>query len=261
MKANIQFSCEVETNGKKDMVEFLVRRPTVKENMRAQEVYNETMASAVRSNALLRSQLNDELKKRKLWDDDKEREFQVLEENIDKACKGLRAGGKFADAYEQALAIRKMRAQKLELVMPRYTLDSITAEGQAENARFNFLVSTCVVYNAGGKPYFPSYEAYLNSTDKVGELGASHLARLLNDYDDNIEKTFTENKFLAKYKLVDEKMRLVNKDGHLVSADGKLINDKGQYVNEKEEPIDIFGNVLNVDEEFGEFVDEDGKPV
>lgn len=258
MKNEIKFTEKVDG---KD-VEFLVRKPTLKESAKAQEVYNQAFASAINSKAILRERLNDVLKAQGLWNDEKEVRYNTLNAEIEEAIESLKAGGKLDDAYKTALKIRNLRNERLALISSRLGLDSSTVEGQSDNARFNCLVSLCLVYNDTKKPFFASYEDYLNdSGSAVGSAGATHLASLLYNYDENVEKTYPENKFLAKFKFVDDKLRLINKEGKLVDEDGRLVNDKGQWVNKDGKLEDKNGKLIEEEIVFGDFFDNDGNKV
>jgi hypothetical protein len=83
--------------------------------------------------------------------------------------------------------------------------------------------------------------------------------------DNNYEKSLPENKFLKKYKFVDDNLRLVNKDGHFVNEDGKLIDENGRFVDENGNFVDRDGNRVDADGEYvvdsKPFLDDEGNPV
>jgi hypothetical protein len=145
-------------------------------------------------------------------------------------------------------------------------LDNHTAEGQADNARFNYLISSCLVYSSNKEKYFKTYEEYLSrASEPVAIKAAQVLANMLYGLDNDYEKKLPENKFLIKYKFVDDKLRLINKDGHLVDLEGRLVDSNGRYVNEKGEyvdkngvPVDINGDYIT---DFKPFTDDEGNPV
>jgi hypothetical protein len=122
------------------------------------------------------------------------------------------------------------------------------------------------VYKDTNEQYFKSLEEYLNSADNpVAMLGAQTLATMVYGLDNNFEKTLPENKFLQKYKFVDEKLRLIDKQGRLTDAEGRLIDEKGRYIDEQGNYVDKFGNKVDKDGEYlidaEPFLDEDGKPI
>ena len=162
--------------------------------------------------------------------------------------------------------MKQIRDDIRDLISVRTSLDNHSAEGQADNARFNYLVSVCVVYNDTKQPYFSSMEDYLNkSTDPVAIKGAQNLANMLYGLDNDYETNLPENKFLKKYKFIDEKLRLVDKKGRLIDAEGRLIDDQNRYINEEGQFVDKFGNRVDETGEYvveaQPFLDENGQPV
>ena len=153
-----------------------------------------------------------------------------------------------------------------ELIAVKTNLDSHTAEGQADNARFNYLVSACVVYKDSKKKYFKDYEDYLNrSSELVAIYGAQKLASMMYGLDSDFEKKLPENKFLIKYKLVNDNLEFVDSQGRLVDAEGRLIDANGRFINEAGEFVDKDGNLVDQEGEylieFSPFLDENGNPI
>jgi len=251
--------------GKK--TEFFVRLPSFKDQREAQKIYNQAFSDAVKSGCIVRGRLNDLLKEQGLWDDQKEMKLNNMQHQLTAMEQTLAKGGiSLQRARGTALEIRKMRDDVRTLIASRTNLDNNTAEGQADNARFNYLVSVCLVYSENKKPYFGSYEQYLNkSADPVAIKAAQILASRLYGLDDDYEKNLPENKFLKQYKFVDEELRFINKEGKLTDVDGRLVDENGRYINEKGEFVDKDGKRVD-DEgeyiiEFKPFLDDDGKPV
>lgn len=243
-------------------VEYLVKKPSLNDNLKAQEMANKVFYSALKSGALLNVQLDDELKKRKLWDEEKEAEFNTLRKEIEETVEVLKRGGNLKKGRDAAIKLKKLRDKLRGLLMVRYSFGSYTAEGQSENAKFNCLASLCIVKADSKKPCFESYEDYLNrSNDEVAIKGANHLASLIHGIDDSFEDNLPENKFLKKFKFVDEKGRLVNKEGQLIDEDGKRINEEGQWINEEGKVVDKDGQVVEAEVVFGVFTDDEGNVV
>ena len=202
-----------------------------------------------------------------LWDDKKEQKMNTIQQKLIDKEKDLAKGGISINAAKKiALDMKKLREDLRDLISVRTNLDNHTAEGQADNARFNYLVSSCLVYKESQKPYFEGYEDYLNrASELVAIKGAQILANLLYGLENDYEKKLPENKFLKQYKLVDDNLRLVNKEGHLVDEDGRLVDITGRFVDTEGSYVDIEGNpVDDVGEfivEFKPFLDDDGKPI
>jgi len=202
-----------------------------------------------------------------LWDNEKQARFTELQNKILEGERKLAKGGiPLKDAKELALEMRKTREGIRELISVKTNLDTHTAEGQADNARFNYLVSACTVYSNNKEPYFKSYEDYNNrSADPVALLAAQNLAGMIYGLENDYEDKLPENKFLKQYKFVDDKLRLVNKEGKLVDEKGRLIDENGRFINEKGQFVDKNGNLVDDKGdyvvEFSPFLDDNGKPV
>lgn len=247
--------------------EFLVQSPNLAQQREGQKVYNQAFSDAVKSGSIVRAKLDDLLKDQGLWDDTKQARFMAIQTELNDSEKQLATGGiSLQSAKGVALRMKNLREELKELISVRTNLDTHTAEGQADNARFNYLVSCCVVYSSSKKVYFGSYEDYLNrSSDPVGILGAQKLAAMLYGLDSEFEKKLPENKFLLDYKFVNDDLRYINKEGKYVDEDGRLVDENGRYVNEEGKFIDREGNLVNESGDyvvdFAPFTDDDGKPV
>jgi len=250
-----------------DEKEFLVRTPSLEDQREAQKVYNQAFTDAIKSKAVVRARLDDLLTEQGLWDNEKQMKFDTLQKEISEGEARLARGGfSLKEARSLAIHIKELRDQMRDLISVRTSLDNHSAEGQADNARFNYLVSACVVYKEDNKKYFSNMEDYLNkSSDPVAILGAQHLANMIYGLDNNYEANLPENKFLKKYKFVDDKLRYVNKEGHLTDKDGRLVDEQGRYIDKEGNFVDRYGNKVDSEgeyvAEFKPFLDDDGNPV
>jgi len=248
-------------------VTFLVKSPSLQNQREAQKVYNQAFSDAVKSGSIVRAKLDDLLTEQGLWDDTKQARFLAIQKEINDSEKKLAIGGiSLNEAKNLAISMKRVREELRDLISVKTNLDTHTAEGQADNARFNYLVSCCVVYNDNKKSYFSNYEDYLNrASDPVGILGAQRLASMLYGLDGDFEKKLPENKFLLDYKFINDDLRYINKEGKLVDEDGRLVDENGRYINQEGKFVDRDGNL--VDEKgdyivsFSPFTDDDGKPV
>lgn len=247
--------------------EFLVKLPNLDQQREGQKEYNRAWTDAVKSGALLRSKLEDFMKEQNLWDKDKEKEVTELGRAINQKEQVLAKGGiKLSEAKETALELKKLRSDLRELISKRMELDVHTAEGQADNARFNYWVSTCLVYNDTKKPVFSDLDDYLTHSSKEHAVtGASKLAELLYNLNSDFEDKLEENQFLKEFNFVDDKGRLINEDGHLIDSEGKLIDEEGYYVDTEGKRVDVDGNPIddegNYKFERQPFLDDEGNPV
>jgi hypothetical protein len=245
----------------------LVRSPSLNDQREGQKIYNQAFTDAIKSKSVVRAKLDDLLSDQGLWDDLKQKRFTELQKDLLEGEKKLAKGGfSLNEAKDLAIKMKSIRDEIRDLISVRTSLDNHSAEGQADNARFNYLVSVCVVYNDTKEPVFKDMEEYLNrSTEEVAILGAQNLANMLYGLDNDYESNLPENKFLKKYKFIDDKLRLVDKKGRLIDADGKLIDEEGRYIDDQGNYIDKYGNRVDKDGEYlvesKPFLDDDGNPI
>jgi hypothetical protein len=247
--------------------EFLVRSPSLNDQREGQKVYNQAFTDAVKSKSVVRAKLDDLLQDQGLWNDEKQAKFSGLQRELLDGEKKLAKGGfSLNEAKDLAIKMKRTREEIRELISVRTSLDNHSAEGQADNARFNYLVSACLVYNDTKQTYFANMEDYLNrASEEVALLGAQNLANMLYGLDNDYEGTLPENKFLKKYKFVDDKLRLIDKKGRFIDGEGRLIDENGRFINDQGQFVDKFGNVVDEQGEYvvetKPFLDDNGNPI
>lgn len=255
----------VDINGKE--VTLSVIAPSSKDQKEAGKVYNNAFTEALKSKAVVRARLDDLLVDQGLWDDDKQQRFDSLQREMLESEKRLAKGGiSLQEAKDIALEMRKTREEIRDLISVKTNLDVHTAEGQADNAKFNYLVYACTVYKDNRNKFFSSYDNYLErSSELPAIMAAQNLANMIYGLEADYEAKLPENKFLKNYKFVDDKLRLINKEGKLVDQKGRLVDENGRLINEEGKFVDRFGNLITedgeYDVEFSPFLDEDGNPV
>lgn len=228
-------------------VDLAVVRPSRKDIQNANIESGRAFSEAVRNGFILNVKIDDILRSQDLWNDEKEKEKKQLEADLNNGKKKLAAGGiKLSEARKIAIDMMKKRQQLRELLSVRTDLEGRTAEGQAENAKLNYLVYACTVYNDSGDRYYKSLDDYyVDAGSDVGTEAALNLMSLLSGIDLDLEDKTPELKFLRKNKLVDSKDRLVDSKGRLIDLEGRLINEDGYYVNEDGELVDVYGNKVD----------------
>ena len=215
----------------------------------------------------MRDQLEGELRKRKLWNDNREMEYQTLRQEVLDGEFRLQKGGiKLTQARQIALDMSQKRDDMVNLLSSRTDLDSNTCEGRAAAARFNYLFACCLVYDETDKPYFPNNidDYLLKQDDPVAITGATEFYYLISG-NESVDKTLPENKFLSKFKFIDTKFRLIDKDGRLVTEDGKHIDDNGNLIEWDDDgnytKVDPSGRAVNAkgdfDVEHSPFLDDE----
>lgn len=257
------FSADVD--GKN--VNFVVRSPSLGEQREGQKIYNQAFSDAVKAKAIVRARMDDLLEEQGLWDTTKQAELTRLQQEVLDGERALAKGGiPLREARQIAIDMKKCRASIRELISVKTSLDNHSAEGQADNARFNYLVSACLVYKDNNQPYYKNLEDYLSkSSEPIAILAAQNLANMMYGLDNDYETNLAENKFLKKYKFVDDKLRFINKEGKLVDQDGRLIDENGRYINEEGDFVDKNGNRVDANGDYvvesKPFLDDDGNPI
>lgn len=244
-----------------------IRKPRLDELREAQKIYIKSFHDALKAGAILRAKLDDVLREQGLWDDKKEDDVKTLQSEIAQLEVSLLKGGSYKLAEEAAFTLIDKRDELRKIFAIKYIYDTKTAEAIADDAKNDYLVSVCLVYNDKDfQPYFKNLEDYLNNqNDQVALEGYKQFLFLINDTEDNSEQELTEYKFLKKFKRIDDKLRLINKDGHLVDREGRLIDENGRYIAADGSFVDINGNPVDKDGNynFGEavYLDESGNPI
>lgn len=266
-KKDGSFELEVKENGKEVKRAFKITEATLQQQNEATKVYNRAFRDALESGALLRNKLEDYMRSQGMWDDEKQATLEGLQKEILDGEKKLAKGGiRLSAAKEAALEMSQKRAEIRMMLMEKNSLDASTAEGQADNAKFDYLVSATLVYKDNNKPFFTNLADYRNrNTEEVSIEAARRLAQRMYGLDADHDHKLAENKFLKEFKFVDEELRLINKDGNLVDREGKRINEDGRYIDEEGNLIDREGNPVTEEGEYAferqPFLDEDGNEV
>ncbi len=256
---------KVEIDGEEKT--FSVRSPSLADQREAQKAYNTAFTDAIKSNSVVRAKMDDVLEDQGLWNKDKQKKYEKLQEELLEGEKRLAKGGfSLIEAKKLALKMRNVRLEIRDLISVRTSLDNHSAEGQADNARFNYLVSSCLVYKENDKPYFKDLEDYMNRMDDpVALAGATKLAEIIYGLDNDFEKGLPENKFLKKYKFVNDDLRFIDKQGRTIDSEGRLVDENGRYIDEQGNFVDKDGNEVDKEGEYvvdaQPFLDDDGKPV
>lgn len=248
-------------------VEVCVLSPNAKDKKEASKIYNTAFTEALKSGAVVRAKLDDILVEQGLWNEAKQIKFDTIQRELSECETKLEKGGiPLATAKEIALKMKRLRAEFREVISDKTSLDTHSAEGQADSERFNYLVYACTYHSDGKRRYYNSYQEYMDKgDDPVSVAAATHLANMLYNLEADYEKKLPENKFLRDYKFVNDDLRLINKKGQLVDIEGRLINEEGHFIDEEGNLIDKYGNRVdeegNLEVDFVPFTDDEGNPV
>lgn len=267
----------LDKNGK--TVKVILKSPDTADHKNAQKLYNQTFRIALESGGLLRQKLDDYAEEQGIWNEQKQKQNDEYVERINSMEELLKKGGiRLAEAKKIAMDLKNLRLEFRSFLAERNSLDQISVEGQADNAKFAELVRICMLDPATKKPFFMTQEDYDTSADEPWVLEASgELASIIYGLDPDYDNHLTENKFLKEFDFVNEDLAPINKDGHLVDLDGRLINEDGRYVAYREDGDRYFVNregaeVVQTSGDDGEwvrkdlaermpFLDENDKPI
>ena len=247
---------------------YRVESPTVKQLNAADKVHLSAFNDAVKDGAMIRKKLEQVWEQQGIWNDKIKNQYEELRAELLADERRLQGGGiKLKEAKEIALNMRKLRDKLADMSSGRQELDSMCAEGKADNMKFNFLISECIVEHDTGKRVYKSLDDYLtNASGELATKAAQQFFSLMYGTDaSTAEASLPENKFLRRFKFVDEKLRLTDEEGRLVDEEGRLIDEEGYFIDEEGNRVDIDGHPVDEDGkykiEYSPFLDDDGNPV
>lgn len=183
-------------------------------------------------NFFLRDQLDQELRKRGVWDDTKEEQRIALLKKLSEGENKLRAGGiPLSEAKKIALCMAEWRTELLVLTVKIIEFDKMTIESEAENESTLYLLSQCTVYSSTGQKYFKDKEDVRNrGTEQATIDAAYHYGQLVNNYDPEFLDKLPENKFIKDYDLVEKSEPI--EFTPFLDEDGNPVNPKASTTNE-----------------------------
>jgi len=253
MSKKNKISFEVEKDGEK--VELAVLKPTPGVLQEATRVYNQTWAQGVKDKLLLREAIDAYMREQGLWGDEQEEKLQAVLKKIADGEKKLAAGKmKKSEGKTLSLNLWDWRTELRQLIAQKTLIENNSVESQAENVRFNYLVSACTVYNETGDRVFTSLEDYLDQDEDWAFTCASQMSNLLYNLDPDFEKNLPENKFLKRFGYVNDDLALIDEKGRTVTRDGRYVTKDGFYELEDGTRCDVNGNpIQKLDVETAEF--------
>ena len=111
METNKQRTVTGEDHDGNEVV-VVVKRPTAQCYNKSQIAYNKSFREALDSGALLRQKLTDYMKEQGIWDEKKEKQYEVLAEEINGMEEALKKGGiRLSQAKEIAFNLRGKREE------------------------------------------------------------------------------------------------------------------------------------------------------
>ena len=225
--------------------DYVIRPANAHASVEAQKVYNKTFKRAIEEGAILKKSLEDHMRRQGLWDDSKQEEYEsLLKKSADIEYK-IKTGQykKASEVRDKSIELKRLRGELSSLLMVRNSMDSNTADGQADNERFFYLITACVYDYETQKPVYTSLDDYHEKADtELAVKCASEFANFAYGLEENFEDKLIENKLLKKLGLLNNKGQLTNKHGQRVDLEGNLLNEEGARIDKDGNRIDINNN-------------------
>ena len=227
--------------------QYLIKELTADQTIEAQRVYTKEFKKAVEDGAILKQSLEEHMRDQGLWDDEMAEKYtDLVKQSADLEYK-IKSGAykKASELRDKAFELKKIRNELTALLSVRNSMDSVTAEGLADNERFFYLVSACVYDYLTQKPVFSSLQDYKDQADsELAVKCASEYANVAYGLDENFQDAFVENKLLKRLNLLNDKGQLINRKGQRVDINGNLLDDEGSRIDADGNRIDINNNPL-----------------
>lgn len=247
-------------------VNIVVKRPSSRQLSNAQMVGSKVWTQAIKDGIFTKVGLEKFMSDQGIWNEKKAikqaeilRNIALLEKEI---ASGKNPNGttlKLSEGKNKAIELRSLRIELRELIAEKISLESNTAEGLSDNAKFNYLVSQCTFYEDGNKVYANVDDYNDRSDDEISFSAAAALGEIVYRLDRSYEESLPENQFLKKYKFVNDDLALVDDEGNRIDVDGTKVNEKGWLINDKGERVDRDGNLLTENGNLliqGDFIDD-----
>ena len=227
--------------------QYFIKELTADQTIEAQRVYTKEFKKAVEDGAILKQSLEEHMRDQGLWDDEMAEKYtDLVKQSADLEYK-IKSGAykKASELRDKAFELKKIRNELTALLSVRNSMDSVTAEGLADNERFFYLVSVCVYDYLTQKPVFSSLQDYKDQADSdLAVKCASEYANVAYGLEENFQDAFVENKLLKRLNLLNDKGQLINRKGQRVDINGNLLDDEGSRIDADGNRIDINNNPL-----------------
>ena len=222
------------------------------------KAHNRAFRDAIDDGALLKKSLMNHMREQGVWNDSKEENYKQFIKEIGELEYKLSSGKmKVSEGKTLAIQLSKKRAEFRSLISERNQMEANSVEAQADNARFNALLAKSIFDYDTQKLVYDSVESYVEKgSDELGIALAEKFANFIYGVDEKYEDSLVENKFLKRFKLVNESGHFIDKAGRLVDIDGCQVDEEGYRLDKDGKRIDLNGNPIGLNIEDAEFEDD-----
>lgn len=180
--------------------------PTAKVKRDAREYASRAKVVAMRKKeALTQEELDKFLRDSGIVTDEDEEVIKENSKKIAELINKLEKGGyKASEAKEDARSLLSLRIETINLLNKDHPYQYMTYEAIEKQAEFDFLVSKCVLDEAG-KPFYKTVEDYLdNGEGEWVEKACAELQKRVYNTEKNPFENLIEFKVLRKFGVIDE---------------------------------------------------------
>jgi hypothetical protein len=186
--------------------EYLTVAPTAAVLSEAKAAYTMAFRKAIEAGAYLRKSFDKILGDQGLWSEAKTKKISSLQFLLAKLERKLNSKIKLSEAKEVAKQLVEARNELRELVYERTALDDRTSEGQAEQARLEYICSVCTLDQITRKPAFSSVIDMNDSDQDLVSICLDKIAGLVYEVDPDFESKLPEQKFFTRFGKPDIEM-------------------------------------------------------
>ena len=170
--------------------EYVVIQPRGKMIREAEQMFLREVNHAIKNGCYMARQVQEMARNSGILTDEIQKEHEDLVVKIEE----LEAKLKDQDTEnkkEIAQELFESRNRLFDIRMPLISLENYSAEGQAKDAKNDYLLSRCVYTLPDKKPYFSSIDDYYNKLDdEVTGIASIKFSQIINGYSDD-EEMFT----------------------------------------------------------------------
>jgi hypothetical protein len=179
--------------------DYITISPTARELTDAKAAYTMAFRKSIEAGAYLRKAFDQVLEDQGLWSAEKTKKISSLQFLLAKLERKLNSKIKLSEAKDVAKQLTKARNDLRELVYERTALDDRTSEGQAEQARLEYLCSVCTLDQITRKPVFASVLDMNDSDPDLVSVCLDKVAALVYEVDPDFESKLPEQKFFTRF--------------------------------------------------------------